>query len=77
MFHRNNLVLYLQVNDFEKKRHCGKWIFDISELFIQCWKDSCSEHITGGVNICLDWCVILLAPECVACLCVCDSGSEY
>ena len=27
--------------------------------------------LTGGVNICLSWCVSLLNPECVLCLCVC------
>ena len=39
------------------------------ELFIQCNKDSCREHITGGVNIYIYifmyGCVSLLAPECV------------
>ena len=52
---------------FEKKRQCGKYIFDISELFIQCNKDSCCKHITGGVNIYLYGCVSLLAPECAVC----------
>ena len=36
---------------FEKKINSGKYIFDISELFIQYNKDSCCEHITGGVNM--------------------------
>ena len=47
------------------KRKCGKYIFDISELLIQCNKDSCCKHITGGVNIYLYWCVSLVAPECL------------
>ena len=49
---------------FEKKRHIGKYILDISELFIQCNIDSCRENITGGVNIYLHESVSLLAPEC-------------
>ena len=36
---------------FEMKRHCKKYIFAISELFIQCNKDSCCEYITDGVNM--------------------------
>ena len=55
---------------FEKKRHRRKYIFDINELFIQCNKDSCCEHITDDVNIYLYGCVSLLAPECAVCLCV-------
>ena len=52
---------------FEEKRHC-----DISELFIQCNKCCCYEHITVvGANIYLYGCVSLLAPECAVCLCVC------
>ena len=62
---------------FEKKRHCGKYIFDIGEVFIQGRKDNCCEHITRGVNIHFYGCVILLPPECVVCLCVCDIKSEY
>ena len=42
---------------FEKKRHSGKEIFDISELFIKFNKDSCFELITGGVSIYLSGCV--------------------
>ena len=53
---------------FEKKRHCGKQNFDIGELFIQCNKDNCYEHITVGVNIFT--CVSLLGPECAVCFCV-------
>ena len=39
---------------------------------------SCCEHITGGVNIYLYGCVILLVPECAVCLCLClcDIKSE-
>ena len=55
---------------FEKKRHREKEIFDISELFIQCNKDSCSEHITGSINIYLYGCDSLLVPECVVSFCV-------
>ena len=68
---------------FEKKRHPGKQFFDISELCILCNKDSCCEHITGGVNIYLHGCVCLLAPECAVylsvcvCLCVCDIKLKY
>ena len=67
---------------FEKKRHCGKQNFDIGELFIQCNKDNCYEHITVGVNIFT--CVSLLGPECAVCFCVmcvsmclCGIKSEY
>ena len=45
----------LQVNNFEKERHCGKF-FLISELFINCNKDSYCEYRTGGVNIYLYGC---------------------
>ena len=48
----------LQVNNFEKERHCGKF-FLISELFINCNKDNCCEYRTGGVNIYLYGCVSL------------------
>ena len=44
-------------------------MFDISGLFIQCYTDSCCEHIIGGVNIYLYGCVSLLAPVCAMCLC--------
>ena len=56
---------------FCQKRHIGKYILDISELFIQCNTDSCCKHITGGVNIYLYECVNLLAPECAVSLCEC------
>ena len=58
----------------------------ISELFIQCNKNSCCEHITGGVNIYLYGCVSLLAPESVVslyvccvhmCVFVCDIKSDH
>ena len=52
-------------------------MLDICELFIQCNKDSCCEHITVGVNIYLYGCVSLLAPECAECLCVCEIKSEH
>ena len=55
---------------FEKKRHTGKYILDISELLIQSNTDSCCVHITGGVNIYLFEYVNLLAPECAVSLCV-------
>ena len=54
---------------FEEKRHCGKYIFDVSELFIQCDLDSCCGHMTGGFNIYLYGCVSLLVPECAVYLC--------
>ena len=65
MFPRSNLVLQHLINRhdfykwiiFEKKRHSGKEIFDISELFIKFNKDSCFELITGGVSIYLSGCV--------------------
>ena len=56
---------------------------DVSELSIQCYKDTFCEHITGGANIYLYGCVILLTPECAMCLCVLvcicisDIKSEY
>ena len=43
----------------------------MSGKFIQCNKNSCCEHITGGVNIYLYGCISLLAPECAVCFCVC------
>ena len=66
---------------FDKKRHCGKWSFDISELFIQCNKDSCGEHITGGVNIylyiCQSICPWVYCMYFCVCSRVCDIKSEY
>ena len=74
------------------KRHCGKLILDITELFVQCNTDYCCEHITVRVNIYLHECVSLFAPEKNVCLgvcvcvcvyvcvwygCVCDEKSEY
>ena len=56
---------------------------DVSELSIQYYKDTFCEHITGGSNIYLYGCVILLTPECAMCLCVLvcicisDIKSEY
>ena len=50
------------------KRHCGKWFFDVSELFIECDKDSCCKHTTCDVNIDLYECGSLLAPDHVVCL---------
>ena len=47
-----------------------KYVFDISELFIQCNTDSCCEHISGGAYICLYRCVSLLTPVCALCLSV-------
>ena len=55
---------------FEKKRHYGKKILNISELFIQCNTDNCFEHMTSA-NIYLYECISLLAPGCDVCLCVC------
>ena len=47
-------------------------MFDISDLFIQCNKDSCCEHITVGVNIYIyDYgYASLLLTEFAVCLCV-------
>ena len=45
-------------------------MFDISELFIECNKDSCCEHITVYVNIYLYRCFSLPASDCSVCLCV-------
>ena len=83
VFHRKNLVLWHLINRYDfckwiifgKKRHFRKQIFDTSELFIQCNKDSCCEHIAVGVNIYLHGCVGLLAPVCV-CLISNHSTSE-
>ena len=57
---------------FEKKRHCGKWVFDISELFIQCNKDSCYEHITVVVIYLYVWSVYwpLSVLHVFVCLCL-------
>ena len=85
----NQQICDLQVNKFEKKSYCRNWIFDIDELCIQCNKDSCCEHITGGVNIFLwvcqsigPWmysvCVCVCVCVCVlVCGSVCDTKSEY
>ena len=35
----------------QNQRHCRKWFLNIGELSIQSNKDSCCEHIAGGVNI--------------------------
>ena len=37
-------------------------MFGISELFVQCNKDSCCEHITGGVDLDLYVPVFILFP---------------
>ena len=71
----NQQIYDLQVNKFEKKSYCRNWIFVINELCIQCNKDSCCEHITGGLNIFL-WVCQSIGPwmYCVfvrACVCVC------
>ena len=63
-FNQETYDLYKQITG---KR---KVIFGNSELSIQCNKDSCCEHITGGLNIFLYGSVYLLAPECVVCLSV-------
>ena len=58
---------------FEKKRYCGKLIFDITKLFIKSFNVSCCEHITGDVNniymgVSVYW---LLSVLCVfVCVCV-------
>ena len=41
---------------FKKKRHCGKYIFDISELILSN-KHSYCDHINGGFNIYLYGCL--------------------
>ena len=38
---------------------------DIGKLLIQCNRNCCCEHITGGVNIYLYGCVSVLTPVCV------------
>lgn len=60
-----------------KKMHCKKQTFGTSDLFIHCNKHSCSEHITGGVNIFLYGCVSLMLLECCVFVCVCDIESQY
>ena len=57
---------------FEKKIHCGKWVLDISELFIQCNKDSCYEHITVVVIYLYVWSVYwpLSVLHVFVCLCL-------
>ena len=62
---------------FEGKRHCEKYIFDISGLFIQGRKDSCCEHIASDVNVYLYVCHST-APLTVFCVFVVyDIKSEY
>ena len=46
-------------------------MFDVTEFFIQCNKDSCCEHVTVGVNIYLYVSIILLTPECAVCVRAC------
>ena len=38
---------------------------------IQCSKDICLVHLTGGVNIYLYGCINLSVPECAVCCCLC------
>ena len=64
-FTESNQHIWLLLVTFKKQKHCGKQIFDISELFIQCNTNNCCEHITGDVNIYLHGCASLLASECV------------
>ena len=51
----------------------------VESKFLRSVEGSCCDHITGGVNVYLYGCVILLVPECAMCLfvCVCDIKSEY
>ena len=57
-------------NEYLKRKDIAESHFLMSFLFIQCHKDSCYEHITVGVNICLNECFSLLASEYAVCLCV-------
>ena len=50
-------IWLLQVTNFEKKRHYGKEILDVIELFTQCNIKNYCEHITAGVNLYLYECV--------------------
>ena len=59
------------MNNFRKVKALLKVKFDISELFIQCNKDSCYELITVGVNMYFYGCVSLLGPDSAVCLCIC------
>ena len=86
VFYRKNLVLVasnqqtlwlLQVNNFLKEMTLWKanfWYQWIINSMFQCNKDSCCEHIAGGVSIYLYGCVSLLARECSVCLCRADLG---
>ena len=56
-----------QVNNFWKENILERK-FLISEIFILWNKDSCCEHVTGGVNMYLHGCVSLLALEHAVCL---------
>ena len=62
----------LQVSIFKKAKtlwNSVKKDFDTVKLFIQCYTDSCCDHITGGVY--LYGCVSLLAPVCAVFLHLC------
>ena len=64
-------IWLLQVNNFYKEKTLRKVFFNITELSIQCNKDSCCEYITGGVNIYLFGCVsLIMALECAVRVCV-------
>ena len=67
-FLSKNLLLMNLINRyviFQQQSHCGKQIFDISRLFIQCNTHNCCKHMTGDVNIYSYACVSLLPPHSV------------
>ena len=51
-------------------------MFDTSELFIQCSKDSCCEHISGGANIYSYGFVSVYWPLSVFCVSVCMISNQ-
>ena len=54
---------------FEQPRHC-KLCKVIFWLFIECNKDSCCEHKTGGVNIYLHRYICHFIGPCLCCICL-------
>ena len=66
----NRRICLLQLNFCGTLWKVNFWYQWIIHLIIKCNKCSCSEQITGGINIYLYGCVSVLAPECAVCICV-------
>ena len=56
-----------------------RWIFDISDLFIQSNRDTCVEHITGSVDMYSYVCISLFIGACAffPFIYLCDIKSDY